>query len=1343
MVGDMADIANTTVFTNGSSVSCGTSDLLRQAFQEVVDEDDQENEFVAFLQGDGEDSPTIHLTQAQASALRLTFEVDTVDDRNHDITYETEENTLLDEITRTTNLENSQNPSCTSVPLENLHFQNDNQHIKVECSDFEWTDDKSSIQSLANNHDNETISMNDLDLSQNNDSARRQLLEQLTEGDEPQKIYLTTQNSLKPAGPPNRSEEIRFPQETSQNYQKTDLRDSQAQILQRLPIILPSSQFIVKPTQTLLKNAKTVRILPGTSKINTIHTNAANGLHQNTQNGNITSQNSILLPKGTLLNTIAPRLINATPITTQLINGGTISTQLLNASQVLTTSCDFSNQNISTSNGNTSGVTRSVQRIGNPSLPIVGGLKMTPGIIRTGNNQQFVLPALKSNLETGNIVKTIQTINGNGKPGIGGSFLKSVQIPAQFLRNAATAFVKTVPANTTKITTSTNSPIILRTASILKAQDAKPVTTSASILRPTTQSPSNPISILKPQTKLVSHMKNKPSLMNSQNVVTSIANNLPNPRVVQKTTNCVQNDTAERTKLLQNGNKEKRNEATLATARVLKRAKVAGLHSPVALTAEQTDTTKPLGSSENPIQIVQQGHTFHSMQRLTQSQLKQIAHVLQQRSQEAAMPNERIVYRVVFPEELDLRMRNPANLLKGRGAKRGRPKKTAVRPPVPAPKMPTTLEEEHEDTKDDRKKVIARTRSGRLSRPPRHMVRDYKHLHHLDFMQPDLDDSDGGYSDYNTNADKLESDPTSKELLSGLEVPKRKISDHFRCPTCNKIYLGRTRMARHFEMHPDHGSPEQLPPPTPDPELKRAIVQDPLKRKGKKRGPWAYVTPEAKSERRQSKLKEAISVCENLEIVKIAAKPVLNAQSMFDLLILKSDHNVRNFLTELKNLMNKIRQQVGTMLSTANEIDSDNYDLVNLDEDVLCDALGLDPGLYRINNEAFNKSEEIFDELNTSIEEPPMKLQKTHNSEESKEHFEERMSSGFSESSDLSVSDFLNDRKSDSHANTNCPEVLMALTLMPRNHSPDENPELTKSSSMSKLLISNPEIQNQLSENQGFQKIDIGSTKSQSYRKLNNLKDGFTKLAEGLELSGCSSVFDKLNVNYEQTKQSLPTIDTLQQAFIKLEPMEQGFKLENTAVSSYAKETSQNYEKIDNSYENLETSSQSFVKGFHKLITKVEPLNVSEISVKNVAESRLGVSEEKMLVDSPICKIPDALPILQDSVPIMSNSCDTSIFGSNDNLDITKITGYDHIPHLDILTSGGVMDKHMMMDEKLVEQLHLVDQTNLVDELVSERLKNIMPDNILDSNLITNGANLDADLDFEALSEEFNRNTRS
>lgn len=39
---------------------------------------------------------------------------------------------------------------------------------------------------------------------------------------------------------------------------------------------------------------------------------------------------------------------------------------------------------------------------------------------------------------------------------------------------------------------------------------------------------------------------------------------------------------------------------------------------------------------------------------------------------------------------------------------------------------------------------------------------------------------------------------------------KRNFSSQFRCPTCNKIYLGRVRMALHFTKYPDHCDSKQL-----------------------------------------------------------------------------------------------------------------------------------------------------------------------------------------------------------------------------------------------------------------------------------------------------------------------------------------------------------------------------------------------------------------------------------------------------------------------------------------------------------------------------------------------------
>lgn len=60
------------------------------------------------------------------------------------------------------------------------------------------------------------------------------------------------------------------------------------------------------------------------------------------------------------------------------------------------------------------------------------------------------------------------------------------------------------------------------------------------------------------------------------------------------------------------------------------------------------------------------------------------------------------------------------------------------------PEGPSLTKEEREALK----KQVPRTRSGRISRPPKYMVRDYKRIHHLDFHEePPPDESDGGYSD--------------------------------------------------------------------------------------------------------------------------------------------------------------------------------------------------------------------------------------------------------------------------------------------------------------------------------------------------------------------------------------------------------------------------------------------------------------------------------------------------------------------------------------------------------------------------------------------------------------------
>lgn len=532
---------------------------------------------------------------------------------------------------------------------------------------------------------------------------------------------------------------------------------------------------------------------------------------------------------------------------------------------------------------------------------------------------------------------------------------------------------------------------------------------------------------------------------------------------------------------------------TVVTSESVSNSAVSAIQSTAARL--NINSTKPLGSSENPIQLVQHGQTFHSVQALSQEQLRQIATVLQQQHLDSAPrtknvlydaeTNTRIIYRVVYPEDLDLREpSSPSDKVssergqhglgasgigvRGRG-RRGRPPKSALAAAAVATggrtlgrgsggggalhhatdpggggaaRLKTTaladadLDEDRLAATDDvvkgeRKKQVARTRSGRLSRPPRHMVKDYKRLHHLDFADADLDDSDGGYSDYQMSdreGDELDStgiasgatsvgqgslttslnegntDTTGSvldvvgkvspavakvpdgatTLLPGLQTSKRKISSHFRCPTCQKVYLGHSRMARHFDMFPDHGGIDQMrnssstdpasPVPLPDSTqgkvglgLLNGIVRHSGggRRRGKRRGPWAYMTPEARSERRKIKLREALGPCEAKELSEVAGPAVAGVMSLWELLLLRvetvrtEESLMATLCEELRALLEKVQAVASEVLqpidtSTENPSSDDptskkiKEEHMELQDELLCHALGLPSGVYHI-----------------------------------------------------------------------------------------------------------------------------------------------------------------------------------------------------------------------------------------------------------------------------------------------------------------------------------------------------------------------------------------------------------
>lgn len=138
--------------------------------------------------------------------------------------------------------------------------------------------------------------------------------------------------------------------------------------------------------------------------------------------------------------------------------------------------------------------------------------------------------------------------------------------------------------------------------------------------------------------------------------------------------------------------------------------------------------------------------------------------------------NTRIVYRVIYPSELH-KGQQSVQQVTSRGTSAGT-SAVQIQQTVQMPKRQYRKRgREDEDDKvdgpelskeekEERKKHRPRTRSGRVSKPPKHMVKDYKHIHVLDWDE-DYDDSDGGYSDYKNSDEEGKERTKERRDMSG------------------------------------------------------------------------------------------------------------------------------------------------------------------------------------------------------------------------------------------------------------------------------------------------------------------------------------------------------------------------------------------------------------------------------------------------------------------------------------------------------------------------------------------------------------------------------------------------
>ncbi|XP_042725124.1 zinc finger protein 839 isoform X1 [Lagopus leucura] len=116
--------------------------------------------------------------------------------------------------------------------------------------------------------------------------------------------------------------------------------------------------------------------------------------------------------------------------------------------------------------------------------------------------------------------------------------------------------------------------------------------------------------------------------------------------------------------------------------------------------------------------------------------------------------------------------------------------------------------------KDDKlkKSLKVKTRSGRISRPPKYKAKDYKFIKMEDLADSHQSDSDD-YSELIIEDDE-EGKVKGKDALFNSSNYNLK-PKMFKCQTCEKSYIGKGGLARHYKLNPGHGQLESVPQKTP------------------------------------------------------------------------------------------------------------------------------------------------------------------------------------------------------------------------------------------------------------------------------------------------------------------------------------------------------------------------------------------------------------------------------------------------------------------------------------------------------------------------------------------------
>ncbi|XP_062325415.1 zinc finger protein 839 [Osmerus eperlanus] len=114
-----------------------------------------------------------------------------------------------------------------------------------------------------------------------------------------------------------------------------------------------------------------------------------------------------------------------------------------------------------------------------------------------------------------------------------------------------------------------------------------------------------------------------------------------------------------------------------------------------------------------------------------------------------------------------------------------------------------------------KKPLKVKTRSGRVSRPPKYKAKDYKFIKTEDLAESHQSDSD----DYSEISEEEEEGEEGKGSSSTMSYSHKQRAH--KCKTCDKAYIGNGGLTRHYRLNPTHGDAQDPPAQNDDPPGKK------------------------------------------------------------------------------------------------------------------------------------------------------------------------------------------------------------------------------------------------------------------------------------------------------------------------------------------------------------------------------------------------------------------------------------------------------------------------------------------------------------------------------------------